>query len=448
MRKFLGSAVLANLISMLRADIDGAIWISDRDDDARFYETRVAHHLSRIVCAPDIAVDVFNTIKDRGIVGVIATVQRENTARSDAVFSLDVGDVASLLIKPGCCLRVLEDVGGSAWLKASERTVGDLRHPAVHIANVFQRMRRALSLPKAAQFETGELIQKVVDWDSIQIDWDRLLQLLLNSGISDSRLEELRASNSGVGDFDMELVECDGLEALEVLAAATANFRPRGIQSSRVVDWATLFSMLRVAFDLTEFELQSMFWKMRSWQRTNDYPVLREWRSLDPLQEVLDQRYWENDLAAFIRQAQDKEVMLAIFKSDLDNCKNVNTQLGHSGGDDAIRLYCRIVRETLGRVGEVYRRGGDEVVAFAVGLGPQAAGEIAERLRAKIEREFDEWGKARGLDPTPTASIGVVVGAPDQSPADLVRVLDETQQRAKSGGKNRVEVFEMNGSAC
>ena len=64
--------------------------------------------------------------------------------------------------------------------------------------------------------------------------------------------------------------------------------------------------------------------------------------------------------------------------------------------------------------------------------------QVAEELRASIERKFEEWGRSNGLNVTPTASIGVVVAEGNVSSAELIRVLDKTQQRAKSEGKNRV----------
>jgi diguanylate cyclase (GGDEF)-like protein len=71
---------------------------------------------------------------------------------------------------------------------------------------------------------------------------------------------------------------------------------------------------------------------------------------LDPLGVLLDQRYWQRDLECILRTL-GPQGQLAAFKMDLDNFKNVNEKLGHTAGDDAIRLYCSIVRDTLGRIG-------------------------------------------------------------------------------------------------
>jgi len=110
--------------------------------------------------------------------------------------------------------------------------------------------------------------------------------------------------------------------------------------------------------------------------------------------------------------------------------------LGHSGGDDAIRLYCNVVRGVLGIVGEVYRRGGDEVVVLAPGLCDVRARELAERTREEVEARFRAWGAEHGLHPVPTASIGLVRCTTESS--EIIRLADDAQRQAKQQGKNRV----------
>ena len=129
---------------------------------------------------------------------------------------------------------------------------------------------------------------------------------------------------------------------------------------------------------------------------------------------------------------------LAAFKMDLDDFRVVNNSLGHASGDDALRLYCSIVKKVLGRAGEVYRRGGDEVVAFAPGLEATVAQTLAEEVRAGIESEFRDWSVQRGLTSFPTASIGLVLTNGSRSFDEIVLLMDNAQHEAKQQGKNRV----------
>jgi len=54
MDEFITLDVLRNVVYMLRADIEGAIWLSDDDEDACFYN-RCAHPSARVLSAPGAA---------------------------------------------------------------------------------------------------------------------------------------------------------------------------------------------------------------------------------------------------------------------------------------------------------------------------------------------------------------------------------------------------------
>src|ERR1700686_2396737 len=99
MREYLDLSVLANWVCMLRSDVDGAIWIADDDEEARFYE-RCAHHSGRVVSAPTVAVGLLQNVELRGAQGVIATVRSAIHLRDgvENIFRPSVGDVASLLV--------------------------------------------------------------------------------------------------------------------------------------------------------------------------------------------------------------------------------------------------------------------------------------------------------------------------------------------------------------
>jgi len=162
--------------------------------------------------------------------------------------------------------------------------------------------------------------------------------------------------------------------------------------------------------------------------------LFREWRTLEPFSILLDQRYVENDL----RHLATSGFPLAVFQVDLDNFKNVNEQLGHVEGDEAIKLAERTLYSAIAGRGESYRRGGDELFAFMVGVSEAEATDFAARLRMDVESKFHEWAESRSLAAAPTASIGAVYIARACAPDELARELDAAQREAKRAGKNRV----------
>jgi len=72
MREYIDIDVLANWVLMLRADVDGAIWLSEDGDEARFYEC-CANQAGRVVPVPNIASSLLNRVERKGIRGVVAT---------------------------------------------------------------------------------------------------------------------------------------------------------------------------------------------------------------------------------------------------------------------------------------------------------------------------------------------------------------------------------------
>lgn len=276
-----------------------------------------------------------------------------------------------------------------------------------------------------------------MDWNSFEIDWPRMEPRLLSEGLSKQDIDSSRNIKK-TSEIPFELIECDGQHVLQLVAAAIACYRPKGISPDRVVDQQGLLSMLRVAFKLDELEKDRMFWEIRAWERVNTrFKVLSSWRALDPLGAIWDQRYWESDLNRLL-ELQSRTDPFVIFQLDLDHFKNVNDSLGHTAGDQAIRLCCETVKAVVGSVAEIYRRGGDEIIAFAPDLPDLRARELAEKLRAKIELEFAGWAKNYSLTPSPTASIGAICDVASRPAHELISLVDEAQRKAKELGRNRV----------
>jgi diguanylate cyclase (GGDEF)-like protein len=432
MKSEINFPVLANWVSMLRAEIDGAIWLSDDDIDGRFYE-KCAHSSSRVVPSPGVARQLLSHVRKRGIEGLVATMSvpiKVDDNYSEGIFWPGLGDVASLLLASDCCERTLEEITGTTWFKSAEKEVGSLRDRAISVAWTFQQILIFSSI------EPGLFaIEDFIDWNDINLS---IPAINANFGADVvAFIATLQPRVSGMS-REEKLMKCDGVNALRVLARATKMFHPRGLIANQVVDTDHILGMLRVAYDFTELERDPMYWQMRRWERHNPkFPLLRLWRLLDPLQVVQDQRYWENDLKLMIQMDSASEGLSA-FKVDLDNFKAVNEQLGHTSGDEAIRMYCKIVQDILKQTAEVYRRGGDEVVALAPGLRQPTVVALAEKIRSNIEAEFLKWGNERGLSKCPTASIGVVDIEPGCLFESVIQLMDQAQSDAKAGGKNRV----------
>lgn len=432
MREFLGAEALANTVSMLMSSRNGAIWISHRDDEARFYEARCVHSNAVVLAAPDSARDVLTIVRRRGLCGAVATLSLRDAPFGEDEFALSHGDLSTLLCLSPSCTETFEGLSGRTWYSACDALLGGVRKRAVLAAHVLGEVRASMDISSLDYVRATDLLHEIMDWRIFEISDHRPSCRLSEKQRLFSRSKWEEGSRLGT-----EYLEetCLGDDLVVVLSGALLNYRPRGIAPACELGPGELLSHLEAGFVVSDFEADQLFWDLRNWQRTEGYPLLREWRLRDPLGVLLDQRYWERDFCKLISLKEDRPI--ALFKMDLDNFKNVNENLGHLGGDEALRLYCETVKSVLGDIAEIYRRGGDEVVAIAL-LASQKARERAESLRSEIESRFQSWANEKQLAKSPTASIGLVLCRTGEDAKIVIAALDESQQRAKNTGKNKV----------
>jgi diguanylate cyclase (GGDEF)-like protein len=127
----------------------------------------------------------------------------------------------------------------------------------------------------------------------------------------------------------------------------------------------------------------------------------------------------------------------AILMLDIDQFKAFNDRYGHPAGDEALRAFAGIVRACLRKEDLPARYGGEEFAVHLRGLDCEAALEIAERIRSRLEASILPLGP--GVTGRLTASIGVAVAPTDGADRiSLLRVADEALYLAKAGGRNSV----------
>ena len=127
---------------------------------------------------------------------------------------------------------------------------------------------------------------------------------------------------------------------------------------------------------------------------------------------------------------------LALALLDIDHFKQVNDELGHLGGDSALRQLTAVLSDHIRPRNILARIGGEE---FAL-LMPETTIEDGRRQLEQIrdavaDYSFEIEGKQRRL----TISIGVVSWLAEmEGTSDFLRAADEFLYQAKSTGRNRV----------
>jgi diguanylate cyclase (GGDEF)-like protein/PAS domain S-box-containing protein len=173
---------------------------------------------------------------------------------------------------------------------------------------------------------------------------------------------------------------------------------------------------------------------------------ITENKAADPLTGLASRLLLHDRLQLSIDQARmNPRDQFALLFLDLDRFKLVNDSLGHRAGD---RLLLGIAQRLLRCAAEppfdmartlVARLGGDEFVVLI--CGPDAAalgGMLANRIQEALQPAFDLDGNHTFV----SASIGVRVGHPNETPETLLLDADTAMYHAKSQGKQRNEVFD------
>ena len=163
----------------------------------------------------------------------------------------------------------------------------------------------------------------------------------------------------------------------------------------------------------------------------------------DPLTKLFNRRRLAAAVDSAVAEARDGRPG-ALLYIDIDNFKIVNDTLGHDVGDRLLLTVANILRDAVRADDVLVRFGGDEFVIILPGCAVSDALAIGEDLRAKIDcLLFAEKGRSFRVG----ASIGVASIDGSREAADLLGVADAACYAAKAGGRNRVELYNENGSA-
>jgi diguanylate cyclase (GGDEF)-like protein len=162
----------------------------------------------------------------------------------------------------------------------------------------------------------------------------------------------------------------------------------------------------------------------------------------DELTGLHNRRYIGQRLGEELARSRRNGRACSCILFDIDFFKRVNDTHGHAAGDQVLRGVAAAAREALRESDLLGRWGGEEFLAVLPDTDLGGAGVMAERLRQALEAMRVPF---QGKTFTATVSLGVVEALPghDLDARDAERMVaraDEVLYRAKSAGRNRVEL--------
>ena len=149
----------------------------------------------------------------------------------------------------------------------------------------------------------------------------------------------------------------------------------------------------------------------------------------DPLTGLRNRRALEND----VRELRSNGRNFAIAMLDLDNFKRLNDTFGHDTGDRALRLFARVMSETVRDHDILCRHGGEEFVVVLPGADVASAAAVFHRLRERLAEAV-----AGSQVPPFTVSIGLCDSSWSNDLQDLLRSADRALMLAKAEGRDRL----------
>lgn len=189
---------------------------------------------------------------------------------------------------------------------------------------------------------------------------------------------------------------------------------------------------LAISCVVTILVLVVTWYSVRYYQRR-----LEQMAVTDELTGLLNRQALETVFGQIEKDIKRKPFSLSVMIIDIDHFKHVNDTYGHLVGDKVLVATAGVIRASLRQSDVTARWGGGEFIVVLQDCAIAEAGNIAEQIRKAIEASQIEW---KGQVIKVTASIGLSQLDPEESLQDLFIRTDDALYRAKSAGRNCVQV--------
>ncbi|BFM14688.1 diguanylate cyclase [Maricurvus nonylphenolicus] len=154
----------------------------------------------------------------------------------------------------------------------------------------------------------------------------------------------------------------------------------------------------------------------------------------DYLTGIDNRRSFINKAEMRLSLALRREQPLSMLMMDLDRFKAINDSYGHDIGDQVLKAFSEVVKNTI-RSSDIFGRMGGEEFALLFDESAEGSVEMAERLRQEVERITVSTPKG---DLQFTTSIGVAHLGTVGTLESMLKQADIALYSAKENGRNQV----------
>jgi diguanylate cyclase (GGDEF)-like protein len=157
----------------------------------------------------------------------------------------------------------------------------------------------------------------------------------------------------------------------------------------------------------------------------------------DPLTGLANRRLFLDRLDHALASQRRSGRGCSVLFVDLDDFKKVNDALGHSAGDQVLRVVAERLVSSVRPADTVARFGGDEFAVLLENIDLGTSTRLAERLGAELRRRIQLEGTERSVP----GSIGIAMAEGNISADAILRNADAAMYAAKISGKKSHESF-------
>jgi EAL and modified HD-GYP domain-containing signal transduction protein len=165
---------------------------------------------------------------------------------------------------------------------------------------------------------------------------------------------------------------------------------------------------------------------------------------LDQLTEIPNRRKLQDDFAALEELIANNMLSGVVALFDLDHFKTVNDTYGHNAGDMILRRLTEHLSANPAFAGHLYRLGGDEFVLLFSDAPDKFGSEqkMLDHYISVISKALCSY-TLPNIEVSCTLSIGVsIFPRHGLNLSEILRKADIAMYNAKTGGRNRVCIFE------
>ena len=163
----------------------------------------------------------------------------------------------------------------------------------------------------------------------------------------------------------------------------------------------------------------------------------------DVLTQLLNRKFLPVVLSKEVSYARKSAAAFSVLTIDIDFFKQINDQHGHEGGDMVLQQMAALLSHNIRGGDYLFRLGGEEFLMVLVDTGSEGAQRVAEKLRKQVEQARFQLPRNQTQGVTSSGGVATFDGHPDYQ--RILRQSDAALYRAKTAGRNRVQVAELEG---